>query len=308
MATEAGEDPRVRQLRRRLWAERTVFAALLALLLAYHFGKLGGKSVCVIAVDGHPVAVVASRGEAERLIEEIKSSSGLPGSVTFSHQVHLYAAPAAGHHPLPYAEALALLTPKLEPVVEASVILVNGEPMVGLPSRSEALQTISSLLRELSPPVPGVQAAFKESIRVETLQVPATRFAASAREAVEKVLKASAPKGEHEVRPGETGWKIALDGHVALSRLAQANPGVDLNAIRAGDRLKIPGELPPLTVVGRKEIKEELGPGTSTTVRVTYENGVEVSRDVIGRQRPAVPSRLTRRTHRRPPAGNKGAL
>ena len=298
MGSEAGEERAIRSLRRRLWIERVIFVLIVAGVLAFHFGKLGVRRACLIAVDGKPAALVASRADANRLLEEVKRSSGISGTISFSHKVTLHSISAAGQRVLPDAEAMQALSQKLEPLVQASAILVNGELVIALPGRNEAVQTLSSLLRELSPPIEGIQASFKENVKIETREVPADRFAASAAAAVERIMKAAAPKGAHEVEPGETGWKIALAYHVPISRLAAANQGIDLNRIRAGDKLKIPGELPPLTVVARKEAKEELAPGVSKTVRVTYENGVEVSRDVVARERPPQPPRGKYRRHR----------
>ena len=279
----------VRGLRRRLWAERFVFAIMLGGVLAFHFGKLGGlggKRACLIAVEGRPAAVLESRAEAERLLEEIKTASGLPGAVRFSQKVALHRVPAGAHDVVGYAEAMKALASRLEPVVDASAIVVNGEVVLGLPTNREAVEVLSEVLREFSPPGEDVQATFKEKVKVETREVGAERFAPSAKEAVTRILKSTAPKGEHEVKPGETGWKIALTYGVALSRLEGANPEVNINKIRAGDRLKLPGELPPLTVVARREVTEETGP-VRQRVRITYENGAEVRRDVIGRERPA---------------------
>ncbi|MCJ7751176.1 MAG: hypothetical protein MUQ65_08790, partial [Armatimonadetes bacterium] len=62
----------------------------------------------------------------------------------------------------------------------------------------------------------------------------------------------------------------------------------------------IPGELPPLTVIARREITEPVGSGASgrtRKVRITYENGVEVKRDSIGLSAPTSAAR----TPARPP-------
>jgi LysM repeat protein len=284
---EGDDHDQVRDLRRRLWAERVVFVLIVGGVLAFHFRGVGEKKACLIAVDGRPAVVVASRRIAERVLDGIKASSGLPGQVGFTHKVTFHSVSAAGKKLLSDADAMGVLAAKLQPVVQASAILVNGEVVVGLPSREEAIRTISLLLERFSPPGPDVSRAFKEKVSVETQQVPADRFISTAQEAVERMVRAAGPKGKHEVRPGETGWKIALEHQVPLSRLQAANPGVDLDRIRAGDQLEIPGETSPLTVIARKEVQEDLGGGRTGTVRITYENGVEVSRDVIKRQPPA---------------------
>jgi len=298
MGTEAGDEGAARGLRRRLWIERVFFVLVIAGVLALHYGKVGGRRACLVAVDGKPIAVVASRSDADRLLEEVKKSVGVAAEVSFNHKITFHPVNAAGQPVLSDAAAIAALSQKLQPVIQASAIVVNGELVIGLPDKTEALQALSSLLRELSPPIQGVQSSFKENVKIESRQVPADRFAPSATAAVERIMKAAAPKGSHEVRPGETGWKIALDYHVPVSRLAAANAGVNMNRIRAGDKLKIPGELPPVTVVARQDTKEEIAPGVSKTVRVTYENGVEVSRDVVARDRPLKEPRESRRRHR----------
>jgi len=277
----------VRRLRRRLWAERMVFMLLLAAALALHFGQFGEPSACLVAVDGRPAVVMRSRRDAERVLKAIKDSSGLPGKVAFTGKVTLHTVPEANHKVLSDAAAMEVLASKLHPVVQAAAILVNGEVVAGLPDRDEAVRAISLLLLHFSPPGEDVARAFRESVKIETRDVSADRYVPSAAAAVERIAKAAAPRGTHEVRPGQVAWKIALDYQVSLSRLQAANPGVNLNTIHAGDQLQIPGELPPLTVVARREVQEDLGGGRTQTVRITYENGVEVSRDVIGRHRPA---------------------
>jgi len=298
MATAAGDESAVRGLRRRLWIERVFFVLLIAGVLTFHYGRVGARRACLIAVDGKPTAIVASRSDADRLLEEVKKGAGAAADISFSQKITFHSVSAAQQPMLSDAEAIAALSQRLKPVIHASAIIVNGELVIGLPSKTEALQALSLLLRELSPPIQGVQASFKENVKVKEREVPADRFAPAAAAAVERIMKAAAPKGSHEVRPGETGWKIALDYHVPISRLAAANAGANMNRIRAGDKLKIPGELPPVTVVARQDTKEEIAPGVSKTVRVTYENGVEVSRDVVARERPAKEPRESRRRHR----------
>jgi len=106
------------------------------------------------------------------------------------------------------------------------------------------------------------------------------------------IREETAPASVHEVRPGETAWKIALEAHVSVTRLAQANPGMDTNKLRAGDQIKIPGKAAPITVIAQKETQEPIGEGARRrlqVVRVTYENGAQVSREVIGYRRIVAP-------------------
>jgi LysM repeat protein len=283
-------DRRLRGLRRRLWFERFVFLALAALGLALHFGWLiPGERVCLVAVDGDPAAVLPTRANADRLLDTIKADSGLPSDkVEFAQRVTFHQVPAARNPLQSDSEALAALRSHLHTVVQAAAILANDQIVIGLPDQKEAVTALSFLLNALSPSDEDVTTVFQEKIKIEVRPVPTDRFVASARAAVEKLREESSPKRTHQVQPGETAWQLARQNQVSLSRLAQANPELDLDRLRAGDQLNIPGQPLPITVIAKKEIQEQVGEGPlrrTQTVRITYENGVEVRRQVIGRQR-----------------------
>jgi LysM repeat protein len=284
----------VRRLRRRLWLERAFFLLVMAAMLAYHYGAVPGigKRVCLVAVDGHPVAVVGTRAEAERLLKEIGRSAGPVEKVRFAQKVTFHSVAAEGNPVQPEAKAMEALASRLQPVMEGAVILANGQVVVVLGSKAEAAKTLSRLLSEFAPAGTGFRTVFKEDVKIEMREAPADRFAASAEAAVERIREETAPASVHEVRPGETAWKIALEAHVSVTRLAQANPGMDTNKLRAGDQIKIPGKAAPITVIAQKETQEPIGEGARRrlqVVRVTYENGAQVSREVIGYRRIVAP-------------------
>lgn len=308
----ASEQSRLRRLRRRLWLERAVFLLLLLLLLAHHRGAWKGRrQAWLIAVDGRPVVVVASAREAKRLLQEVKRAS-VPAElsqqvdldeVRFAQRVTLHRVPAEAHEVAGAAEAMGALASRLQPVVEAAAILANGEVVVALPETAEATRTLSLILQEFTPKGEGFTSVFKEEVRVERRLVPLDRYVRTAREAVAKIRQAEEPARTHEVKPGETAWKIALAEGVPLDRLQRANPGLDLNRLRAGAQVKIPGKGAPITVISQKEILEPGGEGPRRrlqVVRLTYENGVQVSREVIG-YRP-LPSQGQERGRRAEPA------
>ena len=197
------------------------------------------------------------------------------------------------------------LSAKLHPVVSASAIIANGEVVLGLPDQKEAVRTLSAILRRFTPPGGNATVYFKEEVKVETRDIAPAKLFATAEAALEQVEQSARPKGRYEVKPGDSAWKIAGEHDVPLSRLAAANPEVDLNRVRAGQRLNIPGELPPLTVVARKEVSEPLGEGPEAPVRkirMIYENGALVSREVIGRP----PRRVHREGEGAPAEGRRG--
>jgi len=292
-----------RRLVRRLWLERLLGLLLVAVLVALYVGAFpGGRRVTLIAADGEQLAVVPNRGDAQRLLDEVKSMSGLPaGKVNFAQKVTLHQVPASRNPVQSDRDALKALSAKLEPVIEAAAITAGGEVVLALPNLQEAVKTLSLLLEEFSPPGPSATAYFREHVKIDMRDVPPDTLYPTADKALEKIVEDSAPKAEHTIKPGDSAWKIANDYGVSLSRLAAENPDRDMNRLQIGQKVNIPGELPPLTVIARREITEPVGSGASgrtRKVRITYENGVEVKRDSIGL---SAPPPAAARTPARPP-------
>ncbi len=275
------------KLRRRLWVERVVLLALVGVFVALYLGVVpGGRRVCLIAADGRPVVVVETRAEAERILSDIQTVPDLPmGKARFIQDVTLHDVSGLRHPPRSDLEAIGILTQELELVVRGAAILADDRFVVALPEAQEAVTALSLLLRELSPSDPGLTVYFKEKVSVEVMDVPPAKLMPSAEEAVGRIMKETSPKTVHRVKRGESAWQIARTYGVRLERLAHVNPGRDLERIREGETLRIPGSMAPVTVVARKEIEEPAGAGgaqRTRKVRVTYENGVEVKREVIG--------------------------
>jgi LysM repeat protein len=279
----------VRRLQRRLWMERAVWLVLLGLLAALHFrALLGERRVALVAADGRPVAVVATERDARRLLDQIKSASGLPtDKIGFAEKVTFHPVAESRNPPQSDREAMEALSEKLHLIVTAAAIIAEGQLVVGLPDQEQAVKTLSLILREFSAGEATAPPYFKENVKVDMRNVPAGKFCATAQEALTRILEESAPKAEHKVVQGDSAWKLAQRYDVSLSRLAAANPDFDMNRLQVGQTLKIPGELPPLTVIAHREVESPAGQGEggrSQKVRITYENGVEVKREVIARR------------------------
>ncbi|MBN1459871.1 MAG: LysM peptidoglycan-binding domain-containing protein [Armatimonadetes bacterium] len=297
------------RLRRRLWVERLVSLCLLALIGALYFGLLpGGRRTTLIAVDGTPVAVAQTRGDALRLLEEVKAASGLPAEkVSFAQKVTWHDVAASKSPPQTDSEIIGALSKALQPVVSAAAIVANGEVLLALPNEAEAVRTLSLILREFSPSEPTGTVYFRESVKIETREVSPSLLYDSASAAMEKIAEDAAPRASHTVKPGDSAWKISRDYDVPMSRLAAANPELNLEQLQVGAKLRIPGELPPLTVIARRDVEMPVAPGSARMqkVRLTYENGVEVKRQVIQRAPPPPPA--PRRPAPTPAQGTEGA-
>jgi len=289
-----GPEEMVRRLRRRLWLERVFWVAVFAGVAASYLGFVpGGRRVTLIAADGQPVAVVASQTDASRLLHDLKSLSGLPpDKVSFAQKVTFHRVASSRNPVQSDTEAMKALSEKITPVTRAAAIVAGGEIVLAVPTEEQAVTALSMLLKEFSPKDQAGTVYFRENVKIDTRDVPPDLLYPSAEAALAKIVEASSPRAEYKVKAGDSAWKIARDHDVTIGRLAAANPEKDMNNVQIGDSLKIPGELPPLTVIARAETTEEMDPpgsGRTRKIRITYENGVEVKREVISRSAPIAP-------------------
>ncbi len=268
------------------WLRAVLFLLIVGAFLLHRIGPSArGRRVCEVSVDGRPVTVVKTQQQAEQLLDRLKRAHGPAGKVEFAQKVSFRMVSASRHPVKGKKEAMAALSRHLKPLIEGAAILVDGEPIVALPTKAEAAKTLSLIQREFAPEGRGFTIVFKEKVEVKTERVPADRFAESAEEAMKKLKGNMAPAAAHKVKAGETAWQLARDAGVSLTAIASANPGVDISRLRVGDEIKIPGKGGGITVIATKDIQEPVGEGEDRrlrVVRLTYENGVLVSRETIG--------------------------
>jgi LysM repeat protein len=295
------ETRRTRRSGFRPWLERGLFAAILALVGAWHFGVFGrGPQTCVVVVDGKPVVVMASRAAADRLLEQIRHQAGDVETAQFAQHVSLYSVDADRNPSVSDVEAMKILAPKLEVVVPGAGLFVNGKLFAGLPSRGAAVETFTLLLRELSPPDPDLTRAFKERVSIREGLLPVEDYVPDAQTVLDRVREAMAAKITYTIKGGDSPWKIANDHGITIAQVKQANPGVDFTRLQAGQEVVVPTGKAPVTVVAWKEVLEPVGgSGQTQTVRIVYENGVEVQRYVAQRPRRSPPQQSRPRRARR---------
>lgn len=182
---------------------------------------------------------------------------------------------------------------------------VLDQVKIALLQREE--QSIFPLQKE-PPKIDPSKARFKEKVEIKETAVDADILKSSVKDAVRLLLGSG--NGENKpyvVQAGDTGVSIAKKLHMPLNKLMQLNPGVKWNRLQIGQELNITEAKPLLTIVYTRELTwrvdvpytfEEieaphLPPHTikvqrrgqdgrkEITARITYENGREVSRQII---------------------------
>jgi len=201
----------------------------------------------------------------------------------------------------------------VEVKIDAYAIVVDGEPACFLKTYEEAQEVLERVMNpyrsmvEQSENTVLEDIGFKESVEITPETVLYSNIV-DVDKAFKIVTTGTAEVQEYEVKEGDTLWSIARQHDMRVTDIQAANPDLDTEIIRPGQKLKLQALKSLVTVVTREKVTytEEIPFNTVTKntsdlykgekkveqegqkgekkieVYVTKENGVEVSREKIG--------------------------
>ena len=252
----------IQRLRKQLLVERIIFGVVvLVAAIAWSVGHFS-NSKSLILVDGSPVVCVSTARDAHDILDTIKSrAGGSSRDVSFKQDVRIERAPGntttVSRH-----KAFRTVAGLVSPVAPRWAIIVDGKPAVAVPSEEMAGAVLEAARLRFGKLVPNLAEApqFKENVTVEVAGVDPAIYKKTVEEAVEFLFSQSSQtskEGVHIVKNGELAGSIASKSGLKLAELAALNPGVNLNRLQIGDKLRIKttAQSKKLTVVVR-DMKE----------------------------------------------------
>ncbi len=308
----------IRSLKLQLRVERTIFAVIAVALLAWWASGRISNSKTFILVDGRPVACVQSAQAAQDIIHQVKANTKCnPNEIGFREDVVVARAPRDAQ-PTSRHKALRNVERALSPIVPKWAIIVNGRPVVALPSRTIAGETLDLAKLRFGKLAKNLmeEPQFKQDVTVDIAPVNPAILCRSADEAVRFLFDKQQTVSTDEVysvRSGDIAGSIAKRYGITLRQLAALNPTTDLNRLQIGDRIRIKGVRPAgakLTVIVRDQSDQteeipapvqqvssaelyagktiELAPGRSglrkVKVATIYENGIKTGSEVVSEE------------------------
>lgn len=252
------QETTILNLRKQLLIERIAFAAIaLFLIISWTVGHFrDAKSM--ILVNGKAVACVPSASDARSILTQIKSRTGCnPSEISFKQDVRVERAPgnasAVSRH-MAYRAVLRVVSP----VVPKWAVIVDGTPMVAVPSREVAGAVLEAAKLKYGKLVSNLaeEPQFKENVTVDVAAVDPSIFRKTANEAVAFIFGNSAPiskEAVYTVEKGDVAGSISAKCGIKLAELAAMNPGLKLDHLQIGDKLRVKttSSKPKLTVLVR---------------------------------------------------------
>lgn len=311
------QETTVLNLRKQLLIERIVFAAIVLLLIVFWTVGHFRDAKSLILVNGKPVACVPSASDANDILSQIKSRTGCnPSEITFKQDVRVERAPGTASAVSRHKAYRAVLR-VVSPVVPKWAIIVDGVPVVAVPSRDVAGATLEAAKRKYGQLVHNLaeEPQFKQNVTVDVAAVDPAIYRKTADQAVAYLFGDSAPVTEdaiYTVEGGDVAGSIASKCGIKLAELKAMNPSLHLDHLQIGDKLRVKKSYvkPRLTVIVRDmaERTEKIAPPVQTVsstslyagktyvisqgsagqrqvqVQTIYENGHKVGSEVVNEQ------------------------
>jgi LysM repeat protein len=308
----------IRSLKLQLYIERTIIAFIAIVLFALWARGQINNTKSLIVVDGKAVACVPSEADAMEILQQVKKKTGCdPAEIEFKEDVVVTRAPRNAR-PVSRHKAMRTVERVLSPVVPRWAIIVDGKPVVALPSRTiagEVLDLAKFKFGKLAVNL-AEEPQFKENVTVDIAPVNPEIYCKTAAEAIERLFapaERSTQDSIYTVKKGDIAASIAARHGISLEKLWTLNPGVNLHKLQVGDKIRVrttkPGK-PKLTVIVRDQFDRvetipapvrqissaelyvgksmELTPGRSglrkIRVAAIYENGRKTGSEIISEE------------------------
>jgi len=286
---------RAEQLKQQIRRERLFFLVVIAVLLIWLMAERMSNRFWAIQVDGKTVVWARCRTDANAICDQVKRAAVGDAPIAAAHfceQVDLKAGRFTGTELLPVPKAAEVLAQAVSVVVDGWVIRVDGEAVVGLPTKEKAEETLKATLDQFRPRsgTPEGEPHFEQKVTVEKGRISSEAFYDSAFKARDALLGKEDRTRQYLVRKGDTLASIARDHKITTALLLKLNPDVaPSGALSVGQRLFVRKPQPPVTVVAKAVEIEHAKPGEAGVtgelplkrVLVTYKNGEVVSRETI---------------------------
>lgn len=206
---------------------------------------------CEVAVNGNTVAVFSHKWDAKKTVKKIieeKQVSGSQINVSVEYS-------RTDKSPKSDEENRKILEKKIKIQVPCTIIVVNGETLLGLPSKDDAgLFLLKAKDRFRLPDCE--EPEIKENITIDNSSIDADKYFKTPEDAVKYVFETKIRKEAtvYTIKKGDTLSAIAKKYGTSVKEIKKLNPS--LNRLSIGKKITLSAQVtdkPKITVVTRKE-------------------------------------------------------
>ncbi|MCR4441692.1 MAG: peptidoglycan DD-metalloendopeptidase family protein [Peptococcaceae bacterium] len=270
-----------------------------------------------LLADGSRIAVVVNESQVKEAVEKARAEMAQESGLTITgFKTVLSCEKDEGQpegEPLAEKELVGLLKERLEWKVDAFAICVNGKSILCLADESSAREALERLKeRYLSQEkeeyaLDALGYAEEVNIKAEECLLKDIKTPEQAEEVLARGLDRME---QYIVKSGDTLWTIARDNNTTVEELREANPQINGDLLRIGQKIELKRLEPLLNVVytltttviektpyrvvyendagmyrHQQKVKQEGAYGSCrVTYRITKSNGLETARQVLAEE------------------------
>lgn len=222
----------------------------LALIVGLHWGK-----VCTIIVDGKVIAYAESEKAVQSTIQRLtaKKSKELGQKVTVGSDLELRTVKSS-KTPLENQELVKVLDEKINFVTSGVLVKIDGRPQLRFKNRDTAEKFFNQLKDKYRTGY-DCKISFAEKVEIVDQEVNINKLD-SIESALQLAEKGKSKARIHIVQKNDTLWDLALANNTTVEQLEKLNPGITEN-LQIGQKIKVSGSAPLLTVIANYKITEE---------------------------------------------------
>ncbi|AET67655.1 metalloendopeptidase-like membrane protein [Desulfosporosinus orientis DSM 765] len=237
------------------WKSPRVIGGTVVFLIAVGSGLVylnSTTSAVYVVVNDHKIGLVASKDQAEEMVDEIFSEKGAPlgieaktnDSITYSS----VRVKNAEYHEL----AKETLAEDISYYVDGAAVLVNKQPIFVLAKAEDADRLLNDFKDYYAQPSDKNQvlsSSFEDDVKTQAKQVPLEQ-AVSYDQALEKLKEGNLQKIEYTVQKDDSWWLIARKNDMKTKEVLASNPGTTEDTIlKPGQKIYLDKVTPYITVV-----------------------------------------------------------
>lgn len=266
----------IHNLRLQLRIERALILLVALFFTARWVCGMFSDAKSLILVNGKPIVCVPSENDANAILDKIRTDTGCnPSEIKFREEVHVARAPRDAS-PVSRHMAMRMARRAISPVFQRWAIIVNGKPLVALPSQKAAGETLDLAKLRFGKLAANLleEPQFKENVTVDLAPVSPDIYRKTAKQAVESLFAAPQPARRdavYIVEKGDVASAIAEKYGLGLAELCRLNPKMNLNRLQIGDKIfikKTEAQTAKLTVIVR-DLQERTEVTTAPIQRVS---------------------------------------
>lgn len=237
------------------WKSPKVIGGSIIIFLLIGSAYLTSTSSAVyVVVNGEKVGLVASKNQAESLVNQILSEKGAPlGTVAKTHDTITYSSVRVNvddYTPL----AKETLAEDISYYVDGVKLVVNDKPIFVLPSADEAEKLLIAFKEYYAQPSDKNQISsveFEDEVETEAVEASIDEVI-SFEQALEKLKQGNLQKEEYIVKANDSWWLIARKNDMKTKEVLASNPGTNEDTIlKLGQKIMLDKVTPYITVVSK---------------------------------------------------------